>query len=300
MRSFALSGLFILSLCAAASAADVTIATAQGEITLPGQPERVAVLDVAAIDTMQALGVMPAGRPDDLMVDYLGEVEEAAQPVGTLFEPDLEALAASAPDLVVIGGRSAEQLDAVSQVAPAIDMTIGSDLISDAKAHISAFGALFGKQGEAAELIASLDQKLAEAKEAGEGKGTALMVMTNGPKMSAYGKGSRFGWIFDATGLQEAATGLQTDTHGNAISHEFIAEQDPDWLIVLDRGAAIGQDGESAEETLRSPLVEGTKAWKNGNVIYLEPASTYISGGGYTALAGNLDRLTKALKASDG
>lgn len=300
MRNFALSGLFILSLCVAASAADVTIATAKGEITLPGQPESVAVLDVAAIDTMQALGVMPAGRPDDLMVAYLGEVEEAAQPVGTLFEPDLEALAALAPDLVVIGGRSAEQLDAVSQVAPAIDMTIGSDLISDAKAHISAFGALFGKQDEAAELIASLDRKLAEAREAGEGKGTALMVMTNGPKMSAYGRGSRFGWIFDATGLQEAATGLQADTHGNAISHEFIAERDPDWLIVLDRGAAIGQDGESAEETLRSPLVEGTKAWKNGNVIYLEPASTYISGGGYTALTRNLDRLTEALKASKG
>lgn len=298
MRHIALSGLLTLSLCATASAADVSIATAQGEVTLAGQPEKVAVLDVAAIDTLHALGVMPAGRPDDMLIDYLDDVEAAAQPVGTLFEPDLEALAALNPNLIVIGGRSSDQLDAVSQVAPAIDMTIGPDLVSDAKAHIAAFGDLFGKQDKAAELIARLDRKLADAHAAGEGKGTALMVLTNGPKMSAYGKGSRFGWIFDATGLQEAAAGLQADTHGNAISHEFIAEHNPDWLIVLDRGAAIGQEGESAEATLKNPLVEGTKAWKNGNVVYLNPASTYISGGGYTALTGNLDKLTEALKAT--
>lgn len=298
MRNIALSGLFTLSLCAAASAAELTIPTAQGDVTLAGQPEKVAVLDVAAIDTLHALGVMPAGHPDDMLVDYLDDVEAAAQPVGTLFEPDLEALAALNPDLIVIGGRSYDQLETVLQVSPAIDMTIGTDLITDAKARISAYGDLFGKQDKAAELIASLDQKLADAHAAGEGKGTALMILTNGPKMSTYGKGSRFGWIFDATGLQEAATGLQADTHGNAISHEFVAEHNPDWLIVLDRGAAIGQEGDSAEATLKNPLVEGTKAWQNGNVVYLNPASTYISGGGYTALTGNLDTLTEALKAS--
>ncbi|MDP0927757.1 siderophore ABC transporter substrate-binding protein [Paracoccus onubensis] len=299
MRYIPLSGLFALSLCAAASAADVTITTSQGEVTLPERPEKVAILDVAAIDSLHALGVLPAGRPDNILVDYLDDVTEAAKPVGTLFEPDLEALATLEPDLIVVGGRSATQLDAVSQVAMAIDMTIGADLVSDAKAHIAAYGELFGKQDKAAELAAALDQKLTEAREAGEGKGTALMVLTNGPKMSAFGKGSRFGWVFDATGLQEAATGLKTDTHGNAISHEFIAQHDPDWLIVLDRGAAVGQDGASAEVTLKNPLIEGTKAWKNGNVVYLNPASTYISGGGYTSLIGNLDILTDALNASD-
>ncbi|RJE89466.1 siderophore ABC transporter substrate-binding protein [Paracoccus onubensis] len=299
MRYIPLSGLFVLSFCAAASAADVTITTAQGEVTLPEQPEKVAILDVAAIDSLHALGVLPAGRPDNILVDYLDDVAKVAQPVGTLFEPNLEALATLEPDLIVVGGRSATQLDAVSQVATAIDMTIGADLVSDAKAHIAAYGELFGKQDKAAELVATLDQKLTEAREAGEGKGTALMVLTNGPKMSAFGKGSRFGWVFDATGLQEAATGLKTDTHGNAISHEFIAQHDPDWLIVLDRGAAVGQDGTSAEVTLKNPLVESTKAWKNGNVVYLNPGSTYISGGGYTSLIGNLDILTGALNASD-
>lgn len=299
MRHIALSGVLAVCLSVPASA-DVTIATARGDATLGEKPTSVAVFDIAAMDTLHALGVMPTGRPDNLYVDYLDEVEEAAQPVGTLFEPDLEALAALNPDLVIIGGRSSEQLETVSQVAPVIDMTIGTDLIADAKAHISAYGSLFGKEAKAAELLATLEQKLADASEAGAGQGTALMVLTNGPKMSTYGKGSRFGWIFDATGLEEAATGLEAATHGNAISHEFIAGHDPDWLIVLDRGAAVGAEGESAEATLKTPLVEGTKAWTKGQVVYLAPASTYISGGGYTSLTENLEKLTEALKASGG
>lgn len=295
MRRFVLPGLFALALSSAAFAEDVTVPTAQGDVTVATMPDVIAVLDIAAIDTLQALGVIPDGRPNQLYVDYLADVEEEAEPIGTLFEPNLEALAELGPDLIVIGGRSAGQLESVSQIAPAIDMTIGTDLISDAKARIAAYGALFGKKTEAAELTAALDEKLAAAQAAGKGQGTALMVMTNGPKMAAYGANSRFGWIFAATGLKEASTGLKGDTHGDAITHEFIAETDPDWLIVLDRSVAVGEEGQSADATLKSPLIEGTKAWKSGQIIYLDPASSYISGGGYRSLSTGLEHLTRAL-----
>lgn len=298
MRRFVLPGLLALGLSSAALAEDVTIPTAQGEVTVATEPDVIAVLDIAAIDTLQALGVIPDGRPNQLYVDYLADVEETAEPIGTLFEPNLEALAELGPDLIVIGGRSAGQLESVLQIAPAIDMTIGTDLISDAKARIAAYGTLFGKADKAAELTAALDERLTAAQAAGKGQGTALMVMTNGPKMAAYGANSRFGWIFSATGLEEASTGLKGDTHGDAITHEFIAETDPDWLIVLDRSVAVGEDGQTADATLKSPLIEGTKAWKSGQIIYLDPASSYISGGGYRSLSTGLEHLTKALNGT--
>lgn len=293
MRRFALSGLLAVSLCSAAVADEVTIATAQGAATLPANPGRVAVMDVAALDTLAALGVQPVGRPDRLYVDYLPQVMEAA-PAGTLHEPDLEALVGLAPDLIVVGGRSATQLASVSRVAPAIDMTIGTDLLADAKARLEAYGTLFGKEAEAEALAGALDRKLAALQAAGEGQ-TALVVMTNGPKMSSYGRGSRFGWVFDATGLAEAVRGLDAATHGDAISHEFIAEANPDWLIVIDRGAAIGEEGQTAETTLRNALIEGTTAWQRGQVVYLDPSETYISAGGHTSLSDSLDRLAEAL-----
>lgn len=296
MRLSAL-GLRVLALTPFLSAAAMNAAeiqTAAGPVEL-SPPARVAVMDVAAIDTLHALGVTPAGVPSRLYVSYLDEVAQASAPIGTLFEPDLEKLAALSPDLIVVGGRSVAQKDALAQVAPVIDMTIGPDAIADGKARLAAYGTLFNRAPEAAALTAALDDKLATLAKAAQGRGKALIVMTNGPKMAAYGKGSRFGWIFDATGMAEAAPGLKVDTHGSAISHEFIAQTNPDWLFVIDRGAAVGDEGQSAKATLDTPLVAGTTAWKAGHVVYLDSANLYIAGGGYQALSGTLDKLTEAL-----
>lgn len=295
MRRIALSGLLAAALWSPAGAEEVMIATAQGPVALQSPPQTVAVYDMAALDTLTALGVMPAGTIDNVTVPALRDAVIDVPPVGTLFEPDLEALANLGPDLVIVGGRSAPQLQAVAQVAPAIDMTLGTDLLADAPARIEAYGTLFGKKAEAEALTADLEARLAALRAAAEGQGTALIVLTNGPKMSAYGRDSRFGWIFGAAGLAEAVEGLDQATHGQGISHEFIAEANPDWLLVVDRGAAIGEDGQGAEATLRSRLVEGTTAWQKGQVIYLDPAAAYISAGGYSAMTTLLDQLTKAL-----
>ncbi|ETD82626.1 siderophore ABC transporter substrate-binding protein [Rhodobacter capsulatus] len=293
MKRFALAA--ALTLAALPVLADpVTIATARGPVSLPAAPASVAVFDVAAADTLTALGVTPSGLPDKLYVQYLDP--KAAAPIGTLFEPDLEALSALAPDLIIVGARSAAQFDAVAQVAPAIDMSISADVVGDARARLAAYGALFGKEAKAAELATALDARIAALQAAATGKGDALIVLTNGPKISAYGRGSRFGWIHDTVGLPEAWPALKPEVHGDAISFEFIAEVDPDWLIVVDRGAATGAEGPSAAETLNNPLVAGTKAAKAGQVVMLNAADLYIAGGGYQALMDNLAELLAALK----
>jgi len=297
MRSLAAAGLLTAVLLSPALAADITIDTAQGPATAPAMPQKVAVLDLGALDSMAALGVVPAAVPDKLYLDHLQSLAGTATPVGTLQEPNLEALAAVGPDLIIVANRTAAKKNDVAQVAPAIDMTVdGANLIADAKARLSAFGTLFGKEDEAKALTEALDARLAAVADAGRGKGTALVVLTNGPKMSAYGKGSRFGWIHDVTGLPPAVDSIDpTANHGDAISHEFIAMADPDWLFVLDRGAAIGADQPSAQATLDNKLVQDTKAWKNGHVVYLPADNVYLAPGGYTALSETLDALTAAL-----
>lgn len=282
-----------LTFAAPAFAEEVTIATARGDTTLAAAPASVAVLDVAAIDTLQALGVQPAGVPDPLYVDYLGDVAAQAQPVGTLFEPDLEALAALAPDLIIAGGRSSTQVDALTPIAPTIDMTIWEDVVGQGRDRIAAYGRLFGREDKAAELTAALDAKIAQAQAAVEGKGRALILMTNGPKISAYGKGSRFAWLHDTLGLPEAHENLNPETHGDAVSFEFVAEVNPDWIIVIDRSAAIGEPG-SAMATLDNPLVMGTTAGQKGQIVLLSPTPIYIAGGGYTSMMTTLDEILAA------
>lgn len=286
----------VLALVGAPVLADpVMISTARGPVALERWPERVVVFDIAALDTLDALGVKPVGVPQKLYVSYLDHVSAEAEPVGTIFEPDLEAVAALEPDLIVIGGRSGPRYDALAAIAPVIDMTVGEDtLFEDARARIDAYGALFERDPQAAEMAAVLDAEIAAARAAAEGRGDALILMTNGPKVSAYGPGSRFGWLHAALGLPAAVPDMTAANHGEAVSFEFVRQADPDWLLVIDRSAAIGEGAEGARATLDNPLVADTTAWKQGQVVYLDAAPIYIAGGGVRAISGVLEDLTEA------
>lgn len=291
------AAVLVTAMPAFAAAQEVSVESAQGMVSLPGSPEKVVAFDLAAIDTLDALGVTLDGVPDITPPDYLAGALEGGETVGTLFEPDFEALAVMGPDLVIAGGRSQSQVEALSEIAPTIDMTIwGSDLIGQAQARATAYGTIFGEEERAADLVEALDGDIEAASEAVSGKGNALILLANGGKISAYGAGSRFGWIHSVLDLPEAHGDLDAETHGEAVSFEFVAETDPDWILVIDRGAAIGQDGEAAQATLDNPLVQGTAAGEAGRIVYLESAPLYLAGGGIQSLRGTLQELTTAFE----
>jgi iron complex transport system substrate-binding protein len=118
--------------------------------------------------------------------------------------------------------------------------------------------------------------------------------MTNGPKVTAYGPGSRFGWVHAALDLPPAVPDVEAATHGEAVSFEFIANANPDWLLVLDRAAAIGSEDQNAKATLDNELVAGTTAWKRGQVIYLPAGDFYIAAGGVQAMSRVFTAITEA------
>ncbi|WP_394690831.1 siderophore ABC transporter substrate-binding protein [Hoeflea sp.] len=268
------------------------IQTYAGPQSVESNPAKVAVFDVAAIDTLDALGVTIDGVPNRLYLERLQEKYAKAEVVGTLFEPDLEALNALAPDLIVVGGRSSGKQTETSRVAPSIDMTIwGEDLIGQVRQRILDYGRIFDLNHKAQALVSEFDHKIETAKNALEGKGTALVLMTNGPKISVYGPGSRFGWIHSVLGLPAADPNIDASNHGDAVSFEYVAETDPDWLIVVDRAAAVGSNEQNAKATLDNVLIRETRAWKTGRIVYLPSASVYIAAGGAQATIEVIDSL---------
>ncbi|ASJ71585.1 putative ABC transporter solute-binding protein YclQ [Granulosicoccus antarcticus IMCC3135] len=277
------------------TASAVDIETARGVVTVTDHPTTLAVFDIPAVDTLHALGVPIAGTVDKLFVDYLDEVQSSATKVGSLFDPDYQALSALQPDLVIVGGRSAGTLDTVSKLAPAIDMSIdGNDLLIQTRERTLQYGELFNKSEKADELVAQLDVAVDKARSAVAGKGKALILMTNGPKISAFGPGSRFGWIYSELGLEAAVDDVAIAGHGDAVSFEFVLQYDPDWLLIIDRTAAIGQEGDSARQTLDNELIHETQAWQNKRLVYLNSADLYIAGGGIQAQIRTLNQISSA------
>jgi len=299
MHSFKTFLTTLILLVPGVAAHALEIETAQGLVTIDAAPKTVAVYDIAAVDTLDKLGVRIDGLPSKLYVPELDRLNGTAKPVGDIFEPDLEALSTLSPDLIIVGGRSSPKLSSVSKVARSIDMTMdGDDLLLQAKQRLSAYGALFGRVSEARAASAELDQAVEKARQAIASKGKALIVMTNGPKISAYGAGSRFGWVHNALALPSAVKDVTAATHGEAVSFEFIREANPDWLLVLDRAAAIGSSEQNAKATLDNALVAETTAWKKGQVIYLPAADFYIAAGGVQSTHRVLDQITTAFAAA--
>ena len=64
---------------------------------------------------------------------------------------------------------------------------------------------------------------------------------------------------------------------------------------MLDRISAIGQEGKGAKEVLDNELIRHTKAWKNGNIVYLSSAS-YLAPGGAEQLKMDLNNIKAAFE----
>ena len=138
----------VASLVLAAQA--TPLKTAQGDVEIAKVPERIAVYDIGALDTLVALGL------GDKIVGIPGEKFAAdfatpnAKEVGTLFEPDLEALNAAKPDLIIVASRSAGKQDEVKAVAQAVDLSVpGDNAYQEGLARLESLGAVFGKEAEA-------------------------------------------------------------------------------------------------------------------------------------------------------
>jgi len=289
--------LFGLAAFAAAplAAAPVTVKHASGETTLKDTPKKIVVFDLASLDNLDALGVPVAGVPTGVKPAWLQKYnDDKVTKVGTLFEPNLEALGALQPDLIIVGGRSQAKYAELSKLAPTIDMTIDAKApFASARAHITTLGKTFGKEDAAKKLVADLDAGVAQLKEKAQAAGKGLLILTVANRMSAYGPGSRFGVIHEAFGVTPAVPDLKIGTHGQPVTFEFIQKTNPDWLFVIDRDAALGKTG-NARKMLDNDLVGQTTAWKKNQVVYLDPANWYLVGGGATALKQDIDQLNKA------
>ena len=136
------------------------------------------------------------------------------------------------------------------------------------------------ERDQALKLQQDIDGLIDETKTATKDKGNGLVIMVNGNKLSAYGDKSRFGFIHTVVGVPMVDNQIKDADHGQPVSFEYLQKTNPDWLFVIDRSAAIGEENVGAKAVLDNPLVAQTTAWKKSQVVYLSPDS-YLAFGGY-------------------
>ena len=274
----------------------ITITSLNGEgaetdLEVPYDPQRIAILDMASLDILDALGVGDrvvgaASTSLEYLQDYIND--EIAN-LGTIKEADLEAVMSCEPDVIFIGGRLSSSYDALSAIAPVVYLSTDTELgvVESVRKNANIIASMFGLEEEVDGLMADFDSRIAELAAFAEGK-TAIVGLVTSGGFNVLGNDGRCSIIGREVGFENIGIDaeIDTSTHGNEASFEFVVEKDPDYIFVMDRDAAIQTEGaQLAQEIVENELVMDTRAYEDGHIVYLaNPAVWYTAEGGITAL----------------
>lgn len=285
-----------------------TFESYSGEVEVPRGAENIAIFDLGMLTSLNELGIEidAADGFASLGTPLSAELEALAgtpTSLGTVFEPDFEALNAMEPDLIVVASRSSRFYpDLVDlDIAPVVDLTqfdeAGTDYFEEFARNHRNIGEIFCVQDNVEAVLSELQTSIDEIAAAAPDAGDALVLVTTGSEVTAFGPGAfRFGQVFDTYGFSAADDSLARDeTHGEPVSFEFIAEAAPEVLFVVDRAGAIGEEGESAQAILDNALVDATPAAENGKIYYVDSFNWYIVFNGIPGVRGVAADLAQAV-----
>lgn len=298
--AFATGSVLALAACGNGATADeaadgadqstVEVEDNNGAQTVATPPASVVATDNRTFETLADWGIELSAGAVSLMPDTISYTEqEDLIDLGSHREPDLEAVVAAAPDLIVNGQRFSQYHDDFADLVPdatilELDPREGEPFDAELTRQVTVLGEVFDKESEAETLVADFQAAIERARAAYDGQGTVMAVITSGGEIgySAPGNGRTLGPVFDILDLAPAleVPEASEDHQGDDISVEAIADSNPDWILVMDRDAAISAADPSyvpaAEVLEASEALTGVTAVAEGNIVYM-PADTYTN-----------------------
>ena len=274
----------------------ITVTDRNGEKKVPKNPKRVVVLDYGALDTMKAINKEPVGVPKQNLPNYLSMYkDDKYTDIGGVKEFNMEKINELKPDLIIIEGRQASYYDELNKIAPTILLgTDGTDHFGSLEKNAKVIASIYGVEDEVEGKIKDLNARAEKvAKKVKAGNKNALVTMVSEGNISAFGKGSRYSVIYDKFGFTPIDN-IEVSKHGKNISSEYLVSKNPEYIFVVDRGAITG-DKKPAKDVVENELIKNTKAYKDGNIVYLDAQVWYLGGCGLMSTDLMINEIEKAI-----
>jgi iron complex transport system substrate-binding protein len=283
-------------------AATHTVKTAMGEVKVKDAPKRVVVLDTDALDSAVTLGITPVGATT--VVDkapfstYLpAGLLKGVKPVGLIAEPNLEAIAALKPDLILSSKvRDEKNYDSLSQIAPTVFTdTTGPTWRKNFALHADALG----RKDAAKKVVSDYDAHVKRVTEAlggaTEAKRTTMgfVRFVEGADTRLYLNDTFVGSIFKDLGTGRPAN-QDKDGFSLDVSPEQIDKADADVIFYSTYG-----DAKKSKETTTTagPLWKKLDAVKKKTAFKVDD-NLWMLGIGYTGADQILDAVEKSVSST--
>lgn len=272
----------------------VTVTDAKGEdidVEFPANPQKVVALNWQTVDFLDAVGmgdrlvgIAKTGVYPKHLEKYA--LDDSIANVGGMKDIDMEAIMSLQPDVIFSSDRTEKMYDEFSKIAPTMAAYVkySPSFMDGYKELAQKHGQIFGVEGEVDSIIKGYEERIANIAEFAEGKTALLGIFAGG--INTLGNNGRASLVVNEMGFENLAGGDNVN-HGNISSYEAWLDLNPDYMFILDKDSAVGTEAVSAKEQMEvnNPVIEKTNAYKNGNIVYLEPGDVwYIADGGITSL----------------
>ena len=269
------------------------------DVEIPYDPQRIAILDMPALDIVDALGlgdrvVGSAKVTIDYLTDYNPDDSNGAiMNLGTVKTADLEKVAACEPDVIFIGGRLASVYADLEMIAPVVYLGVDYEkgIVESTKENAKTIASIFGKEADVDAMFTDFQPRIDALNSVLNGK-NVLLGMYNANALGLMDTASQLNLIANELGannLGESVGEEEKASHGEEASWETVITLNPEYMFILDRSTATEAADEGVmgvREVIENDLIKEMNVYKEGKIVYfIEHANVwYTATGGVQAL----------------
>jgi iron complex transport system substrate-binding protein len=240
----------------------VTIVTPSGKVTVAKRPTRIVSLSPTATETLFAIGAGRQVVAVDNQSDY-----PANAPKTTLsgFTPNVEAIAAYRPDLVVISYDTKGLASSLRRLGIKVVHHDGAKSFAGAYQQIRQLGLVTDHEAEATRLVRGMKAKIRRIVAGARSKSGSFTVYHElDPFLFSVTSNTFIGKVYAMLGLRNIADAA--GTAGNdypQLSAEYVVAQSPDLIVLADTVCC----GQNASTVANRPGWSGISAVRSGSVV---------------------------------
>ena len=241
----------------------VTVETSSGALTIGAQPERIVSMSSTATEMLFAIGAGPQVTAVDSLSNYPSDA-----PITDLsaFEPNLEAIAALEPDLLVLGFPNDELETGLADLGVPVLVQAPAAAVDDTYDQIAqlgeATGQLDGAAAVNAEIRAGIEAIVAEVPESSE---PVRVYHEIDDTFYSASSASFIGQMYELLGYENIADPADPDGNGfPQLQVDQIIDGDPT-LIVYTNAYDYG-----ADDIAGRPGWESLTAVANDNIVEVD------------------------------
>ena len=270
-RRVLLGSLVALTSLLAACSSDTTDSSSTSEAPISTDvvgeaPQRIVSLSPTHTEILFAVGAGDQVVAIDSMSNYPAESAAVLTDISA-YEPNVEAISALEPDLVIIGddfSGLAEQLSAIGVASWVSPAPLNLD---EAYQQIIDLGKVVGHADEAQSLTQKMQDEISGIVSGVEVPATPASYYHELDDTYYTVTGNTFiGSIYELFGMRNIADETEGDTDYPQLSAEFIVSQDPNVIFLAD----VNCCGATAETVAARPGWSGLSAVMSGNIVSID------------------------------